>query len=922
VNARKPLAAGLGLALALIALLIPTAAQAAFGINGLEATATNKDGSIDLQAGSHPYEYKIHFSFNHNSSGNLEGTLRDLFADLPPGLVANPEAVPRCSGADFEGLTPACPGNTQVGRVEVAAEGFPVLFTAIYNLVPPKGVAASLGTTLFGVNSFQEGSLRTSDYGISAADVTLPTFLKFQSVTETLWGTPPDPGHDAQRECRNSEGVLIEGGCPSEIPPVPFLTLPTSCTGPLQTTVRVDSVEEPDLLRSETSESLNDGGNPAGLTGCQAPPFEPTITAQPETAAAESPTGLHVHLHFGQGQDPEQPASAHLKSAVVTLPQGLALNPSTADGLGACALEGPGGINLPGSEEPAASEPAKCPASSKVGTVEVDTQLLDHPVPGTIYIARQGENPFHSLIALYIAAEDPDRGIVVKLAGKVEPDPVTGQLKATFPNNPQLPFEDVHVDFQGGPRAALTTPSTCGKYTTTTNLTPWTAPQGEDAFPSDSFNVTGGAGGGGCPHNEGEMPNKPSFEAGTVAPLAGSYSPFVLKLRRENGSQQLRALNVTLPPGLTGKLAGVQECSDAQVAVAESRRNPGEGALEKSSPSCPAASEIGVVNVGAGSGSPLFVQGHAYLAGPYKGASLSAAIITPAVAGPFDLGTVVVRAALYVNEATGQITVKSDPVPTILEGIPLDVRSIAVQVNRHEFMLNPTSCEPMAVGAEAISPIFAAAVSQRFQVGGCRGLEFSPKLSLKLSGGTRRNQHPALHAVLTQPSGQANIARLSFTLPATEFIDQNHISNPCTRPQFNEGKCPPSSVLGKVRAFTPLLDKPLEGPIYFRANGGERELPDVVADLHGQVHLVSVGFVDSVHHKGSEESRVRTTIGVVPDAPVSKIVIDLNSGKKRGLFVNSQNLCKTKASQRATVNLTGQNGKTHNFNPLVGNSCK
>jgi hypothetical protein len=317
------------------------------------------------------------------------------------------------------------------------------------------------------------------------------------------------------------------------------------------------------------------------------------------------------------------------------------------------------------------------------------------------------------------------------------------------------------------------------------------------------------------------------------------------------------------------------------------------------------------------------VQGKAYLAGPYKGAPLSMAIITPAIAGPFDLGTVVVRAALYVNESTAQVTVRSDPIPHILAGIPLDVRSVAVRIDRSQFALNPTRCTDLAVSGEEVSTAGAvAALKNHFGLNGCNSLGFSPKLSLNLAGGTRRSQHPSLKAVLTQPAGQANIARASVTLPGTEFIDQNHISNPCTRAQFGAGQCPPGSVLGTAKAYSPLLEKPLSGKVYFRSNGGERDLPDVVADLNGQIHVVLVGFVDSVHHKGSEESRIRNTFAVVPDAPVSKFVLQLNGGKTKGLLVNSQNLCAPGVSHKAIAKFSAQNGKVHNFDPLVGNGCK
>jgi hypothetical protein len=886
-----------------VALLFPASAQADFGIESMSATALNRDDTVDLQAGSHPHEYTINFEMNLDGEERPEGTLRSFVIELPPGLIGNPMAVPRCPGALFEGQQPACPNNTVIGVANVREVGLGLVTIPVFNLAPRLGIPATFGTSLAGYLSFQEASLRTgSDYGASVANIAVPTSLEIQSISATVWGVPGDPSHDDERG-----SVAIGQGIPApfEGPVLPFLTLPTSCTGPLETTVRIESVQEPGVPQSESYLSRDNGNEPAGLNGCERPPFEPTIAAQPETNAADSPTGLHFNLHSPQNQDPGGLGTANLKDSVITLPQGMSVNPSAADGLGACSsaqvdLHGPG--------------PANCPENSKMGTMEVQTPLLDHPVKGAVYLAKQGDNPFNSLLAIYIAVEDPQTGVVVKLAGKAEPDPNTGQLKATFKDNPQLPFEDFDVEFFGGPRGALTTPPTCGTYTTTTTLTPWTSPAGKDEFPSDSFKVTSGPSGA-CANTEAQMPNAPSLEAGTVAPLAASYSPFILKLSRENGSQRLGALSATLPPGLTGKLAGVERCSEAQLAVAASRSNPGDGALEKQSPSCPAGSEVGTVTVGAGSGNPLYVQGKAYLAGPYKGAPLSLAIITPAVAGPFDLGAVLVRAAAHVDPKTAQITVKSDPIPQILAGIPLDVRSVAVNIDRERFTLNPTNCEPMTLGVDARSLLGQTAfLSNRFQVGGCRGLDFEPRFSLRLKGGTKRGANPKLIAMVTAKEGEANIARASVKLPRSAFLDQAHIRTVCTRVQFAAEACPRGSIYGKATASTPLLDEPLTGNVYLRSSNNK--LPDLVVDLRGPaslpIRVELAGRTDSVR------GALRNTFDLVPDAPVSKFRLELLGGK-RGLVVNSRDLCARPA--RATVKLRAHSGAAHEARPVVRNDC-
>jgi hypothetical protein len=508
---------------------------------------------------------------------------------------------------------------------------------------------------------------------------------------------------------------------------------------------------------------------------------------------------------------------------------------------------------------------------------------------------------------------------VAKVAGKVIPDPVTGQLTTSFEENPQVPIEDIDLKVFEGPRAALRTPPTCGSNSTLATFTPWSAPASGPAVElSDSFATTT-APAGSCPTSAAQLPNAPRLTARTTSSAAGSYSPFVLRVSREDDSQELKGLDITLPAGLTARLAGIPDCTEAQIAAARARSNPGEGALELANPSCPAASQVGTVAVTAGAGpSPYQTSGSLYLAGPYKGAPLSLVAIAPAVAGPFDLGVVVVRSPAYVDPVTAVVTVKTAPIPTILQGIPLDVRSIEAKVDRDRFMLNPTSCEPKQLGTTALGLDSEASLSSYFQASECDQLGFKPSLKLSFKGGTRRTKHPALKSVLTFPTeGRfANIASAAVTLPHSEIIDPLHVGKPCTRPQFAEGACPKISILGRAKAWTPLLDEPLEGNVYFRSNGGERTLPDVVADLNGQIHVVLVGAVDTVSPKTN--ARIRTTFFQVPDAPVSRFELQLKGGKE-GLLVNSENLCK--ANERAVVSFTAQNGLTQKTQPKIGNQC-
>jgi hypothetical protein len=897
-----------------VVLAAPAGARADFGFvpDSLNAVAENQDETTDVLAGSHPYSYTVSFAFNTEASGDVEGgEPRDIIADLPPGFVGNPLAVPRCTRQQFEGVFAKCPTDTQVGVIHAILPEIGEVKLPIFNIEAPPGVAGQLGGSAVNLNILQNASVRTDEgYGLTVGAFNVPNAVA--SATETIWGVPADPSHDSERGLE-----ALDGGPPvsSEAPPFPFLTLPTSCEAPMEVTVRADSKLAPGNFVEQSVLSAEPGGSPAALIGCESVPFEPSVLASPTSSSLQSSSGLGFELKLpNKGLlDRFGIAETEPRKTEVSLPAGFAVNPSSAAGIGTCtpaqyAAESP--TSVPGEG---------CPETAKLGSLLARSPLLEEAIEGAVYLATPHDNPFNSLVALYIVARVPERGVLIKQAGEVRLDPGSGQITASFDNLPPLPYSSFKLHFREGSRAPLTTPSTCGSFTARALLFPFSNP-GVPVERNPVFPVSSGSNGSACAASEAQLPNRPGLEAGTVTPIAGSYSPFVFKLSRENGSQRFAAIEATLPKGVTGKLAGIPYCADAQIAAAAARTNFGEGALEQANPSCPPASEVGVVTVGAGSGSPFYVRGRAYLAGPYRGAPLSLAIITPAIAGPFDLGVVVVRTALYLDETTAQIRAVSDPLPTILAGIPLDVRSITLEMNRPNFTLNPTSCRAMAVLGSAISTVGqTASLSNRFQVGACGALGFKPSLALSLKGGTRRTQHPKLKAVVTYPKGSyANVSRASVTLPRSEFIDPERVANPCTRPQFAEGRCPKDSILGTATAYTPLLDKPLTGKVYFRANGGERELPDMVADLNGQVHLVLVGTVDAVVKKGTDISRIRNTFATVPDAPVSKFVLELKGGKE-GLLVNSENLCAK--TRRAAVKLTAQNGRTHNTAPVIATSC-
>jgi hypothetical protein len=918
------------------------------GAAGFNAPSTDPDGMPTVAAGSRPYQLTVNVGFptERRPGGVLlaAGHLRDATADLPRGMIVNPGATPvLCTEAELvtEG-NPGCPSPSQIGTATILTTGIvtEAATSPLYNMVPPPGAASSFSFDAVGAGLFPHiiGGVRSDgDYGLTGAsnDILGLKVHPIFGVRLELWGDPSSAGHDG-----------IRGGCvfitctASEEPQnTALLTIPVQCSGqPNITRAHADSWEEPGLFKEATYQSADLEGNPVSISGCNQLEFKPTIAARPTTNLADSPSGLDVDLHQPQDTELGHNSPAALKDATVTLPQGMAVDPSQANGLGACGGSEIGLTTRVG-EIPIhfSKAPDFCPGASKLGTVEVTSPLLaeykeegtklvtdpetgrgiPRPLRGSVYLAKPFENPFGSLLAIYLSIDDPQSGTIAKLAGRIEPDPLTGRLTTVFAENPQLPIEDVKLHLFGGARGALITPPTCGTHTTITDLTPWSAPETLNAHPEDSFQTTTMPGGGNCPTSETQLANAPAFRAGTVSPQAGAYSPFVLKLSREDGSQRLAKIDTTLPPGVAAKFAGVGQCSEAQIAQAQSRSHPNEGILERQSPSCPSSSEVGTVDVAAGAGPvPIHAQGTVYLAGPYKGAPLSLAIVTPAIAGPFDLGAVVVRTALYVDPDTAQGRAVSDPLPTILDGIPLDLRSVAVNLGRPTFTLNPTSCDKFAVTGTATSSLgFLANLTSPFQVGGCKQLPFKPKLSLKLRGGTKRASHPKLIATLKAKPGEANIASAEVKLPPSAFLDQAHIRTVCTRVQFAADQCPQGSIYGTATAVTPLLSDPLSGNVYLRSSN--HKLPDLAVALKGPASLpIEIdldGKTDSV--KGA----LRNTFEAVPDAPVSKFRLELFGGKK-GLVINSRNLCAH--AYRAEVNLDGQNGKAFDASPAMGTDCK
>jgi hypothetical protein len=870
------------------------------------------------QAGAHPDFFttlKI-----ADKEGLAYAKTRDVVVNLPAGLFGNPQPFPKCTTLQF-GTLPEnneCPLDSQVGSIDITISGLKggtFQNQPIFNMPVPGGdTAARFGFFAGGFPIFLTGSLDPETNHILAKVQGAPSAAELVESQAVFWGVPAAPVHDPERitpwEAFNSNGP--PGGHKSTLPEVPFLTNPTSCGPGKQITFTARSYQEPEVPRTLTVPFPQ-------IAGCGAVEFTPSVGIEPTTSQGASGTGLNFSLSLPTKglQFGNLSYGSELKRTEVILPEGMTLNPSASQGLGVCSE-----ADL--ARERYDSGPnVGCPESSKIGSVTATSPVLDRDGIGSLYLAKPYENPFGSLLALYLVIKVPDRGVLVKVAGKVSPDPKTGQIVTVFDEAPQLPVSTVDLHFREGARAPLITPRTCGTYQAITKLSPWSVPDSAVARVSD-FSIESGPEHGPCPPGA-TPPFVPGFEAGTTSNTAGSYSPFNMRVTRRDGDQDLTKFTAVLPPGLVAKLAGTTQCPDAAIAQARGRTGQDGGREEQASPSCPASSHFGHVLAGAGVGQSLtYVEGQLYLAGPYKGAPLSVVAIVPAVAGPFDVGTVVTRQALRIDPRTSVVTVdgeSSDPIPHILQGIPLSVRDIRVYVDKPQFTLNPTSCAPLSMaatiwgggadvfGAQDDSPLFR---DNRFQAAECAALGFKPKLSLKLKGGTGRGGHPALTGTYKPRAGDANLSGLVLRLPRSAFLDQGHIRTICTRVQFaanggNGGGCPQGAVYGHATAYTPILSEPLSGPVILRSSN--HKLPDFVATLHGLVDVEAVARIDS---KGGG---IRATFTEVPDAPIAKVVVEMQ-GQKKGLIVNSTDLCE--ARHRANAQFEGHNGKSAKGRPVVG----
>jgi hypothetical protein len=888
--------------------------------------------------------------------------IKTLRVDLPPGLTVNPQATPRCPLAAFTFTTeieskvvhvPQCAKGTRVGTEEVTlvttVAGFPApsppfpaantlpagavvppnpalgTKVAVYNLEPKPGEPALFGFVVAGeeVVYLETDVSWESDYH-EAFTIRLP---KAEPPFTTLQSRLVNFGKDAG----NIEAAEGNGT---------YINTPTTCFDPSEwptlypTWFRAESYGEPNPLFPNGSTPFearveDSSGKVFQQNGCDTVPFDPSIDVRPNTTEVDSPAPASVVTKVPfevPAKGGNKQSQSHLRKAVVSLPSGMGLNPSGSNGLVACTdAQFKKGVRTYNNE---------CPSESRIGTAEITSPPLAKPLTGAIYVGTQNSSNPESgeEFRILVEAKEPDEGIAVRLVGNTAANKVTGQLTTTFDEQevgplagklprglPQAPFEAVTLRFEG-PHLVLTSPPTCSAANSSGQMEPWARP-GEQKPVSSSFTLSSVPGGGTCPTTLGARKFAPSYTAKSDNTKAGKYSPFKVNIGRTDGQQELKGVNVTLPKGLTAKLAGIPYCSATSLAAAAAH----SGAVEKASPSCSSKSQIATTSTVAGTGDKaVTLAGKAYLSGPYKGAPLSMDVITPALSGPFDLGTVVVRVALNVNPATAQVNAVSDAIPDVYGGVKLDLRSIDVNVDRKKFMLNPTNCAKQATagflnggGGDPTNPAAwsSYAVSAPYQASKCKKLGFKPKLSTRLlaKGNTTRAKHPKLRAILQARQGDANVFRTALALPHALFLDQGNIRTVCTRVQLAAKKCPKAAVYGHAEAKSPLLQKKLKGPVYLVSSS--HELPDLLVDLRGQVNIQLRGVISS------KNGGIKTVFNKTPDVPVSKFTLRMEGGKKKGLLVNSRNLCTGPLS--SVLNIKGQNGKKvkNNKLPLKVSGC-
>ncbi len=873
-------------ALTAVVLVGAFAAPPAQASESIEAFTTS---TSNANAGAHP---DLTTSFSLDNPGAPESA-KNVILNAPQGVFGNPYAITHCTSSDF--ALDQCPSNSQAGLITVYAnyEGHPhyLLGTAPLFDVEPVGTETALLAFIVPTLDIPIDipvAVRTSeDYGLRFTVQNITQVTPLAGANLTIWGFPALSSHNTERFPKGAPGepsnclTLANTGClgsplPASIPAHPLTDNPTTCTGkPLPTTLEVQTYQDPEHLSRKESEYPE-------TTGCELEVFNPVLYASPTTGEADAPSGLNIELSapqfLGFAASPSE-----IKKAVVALPEGLTVNPDAADGQTMCT-DAQANFHSEG--------PAECPNNAKIGTFQIETQALPEPLTGSVYIGEPKPGDQYRLFEIASGF-----GINAKLVGSIKPNAETGQLTAYFEGLPQVPFDDFQLHLFASDRGLIATPTRCSVYTTKAEFYPWNTALAEQES-SQVFSLETGPHGAPCP---GQIrPFQPSLVAGTSNATGGAYSSFTVKLNREDGDQFLGKLNFTMPPGLTANLHGITYCPEADIAAAATTL----GKVEQAQPSCPTSSEIGTSNVAAGPGShPFHAVGRIFLAGPFNGAPLSLVAITPALAGPYDYGTVAVRVALRVDPLDAHVIADSETVPEIIGGIPIRMRSIQVNINKPNFMINPTNCSPFSVASEGIGDQGTVAnFSSYFQAVDCSILQFAPKMSISQLGGnkdTKRSKDPSLAIELNTRAGDANLKSVSVILPKAFEIDQRHLGNLCDRTELVSDQCAGRQPIGEAMTETPLLEKPLQGPVY--AVSGFGLLPHLAFILGGQVTLMPEAESSSV-----QNGRLKTVVPVVPDAPIGHFRFTLFGGTQ-GYLSNTQNLCS--APTVSTIEFIAQNGK-------------
>ncbi|ADB53748.1 hypothetical protein Cwoe_5342 [Conexibacter woesei DSM 14684] len=873
------------LAIAIVSLAAAVCAPSAladFGVQEFSGEVLNRDGTPATQAGAHPFSASTTIKFNsHDVNGQPvpDADVRDITVDLPAGFIGNPNATPKCPQQElYTSDQLDCSPATQVGWAQFGLTDYLPLFniySKVYSMEPPEGVPAQFAMNLTGLIVVLNAQVR--DDGTYGLTINVPNISQLVGIVETrltFWGVPADRAHDEYRGiCLTTNIGPIGIQCPTDVPRRAFLTNPSNCdAGPLTTSLRASPWADRSIV-ARGSFDHDVRGNAMEVENCDVVPFEASLDARPVSQVAGAPSGYVFDVNIPQDDNPDGLATAPMKKAVVKLPEGVRVSPSAAGGLEGCADEE---FRLRSAGD------ARCSDGSKVGTLRIDTPLLSRPLDGSIYLGRPLPG---QLLRIFLVARG--QGVTVKIPGSVNPDPNTGQLSAIFDNNPQLPFSNLHLEFKGGPRASLSNPPVQGTYTTVTELTSWS---GKTVTSNSTFNITQG------PRS---LVFAPKLTAGSTDSKAGKSTGLSFKLgfSRTDGDEEFNGLTVNMPKGLLARLAGRTLCSEAQAAAG----------------TCGEGSRVGSVTTAAGAGTnPFALPGRVYIGGPYKGAPFGLSIVVPAVAGPFDLGTVVVRAAIHVDPITTELRIVSDPLPRILEGIPLQIRLVDVSIDQPNFMINPTSCAVMNVAAQLSSTLGKIAnVANRFRATDCALLPFRPRMRLTVGDRThtRGGDSTPVSATLNMPVGNANNRAVQVILPKTlaARLEVLNVRKACTFEQFKAERCPIN--VGSAVAVTPVLRDPLKGSVYLVRHPARR-LPDVMVALKGQGDAKALSIDVTGKVTIPRDLRIRTTFDTVPDAPITMFRLNFRTGRNAPIAA-VDNLCTARARRESIAELAfvAQSGK-------------